>query len=121
MMTSSPISWNPFMSRLPIRNVRIGSISVMAEVADAPASIERGLAGRASLQEGQGMLLVFNAEDRWGVWMKDMRFPIDIIWADVRGSIVAIARDVSPPSFPRAFYPSRPARYVLEVPAGFAA
>src|SRR6266567_8740033 len=108
------------MSSLPTKDVRIGASCVMAELADTPASIEHGLSGRASLQEGHGMLFVFNAEYRWGIWMKGMYFPIDIMWANAQGIIVAIAHDVSPASFPRAFWPSQPARYVLEVPAGFA-
>src|SRR3989442_6793681 len=105
----------------PTKIVHIGSTSVMAEVADTPASIESGLSGRASLREGRGMLFVYNAEYRWGVWMKDTRFPTDIMWADVRGTIVAIARDVSPATLQRAYWPPQPARYVFEVPAGFVA
>jgi hypothetical protein len=59
----------------PTKIVHIGSTSVIAEVADTPALIERGLSGRGSLQDGQGMLFVFSAENRWGFWMKDKGGP----------------------------------------------
>lgn len=66
------------------------------------------------------MLFVFDKEDTWGIWMKDMQFAIDIIWADRTGTIITIARNVTPDTYPQAFYASEPrAIYVLEVPAGF--
>lgn len=67
------------------------------------------------------MLFVFDTEGEWGIWMKDMHFPIDIIWASQDGTVVTVAKDISPDTYPQAFYPSVPARYVLEVPAGFVA
>ena len=38
------------------------------------------------------------------------------------GTVITIAKDVSPDSYPRSFYASEPrAKYVLEVLAGFTA
>lgn len=98
----------------------IGSAVVVADRADTPALRERGLSGRASLAEGQGMWFVFEEDDLWAFWMKDMHFAIDIIWADAEGVVLTIAHDVPPESYPKTFSPSAPARFVLEVPAGFA-
>ncbi|OGC83275.1 hypothetical protein A3D68_00990 [Candidatus Adlerbacteria bacterium RIFCSPHIGHO2_02_FULL_52_17] len=66
-------------------------------------------------------MFVFDTEGEWGIWMKDMNFPIDIIWVGQDGTVVTVAKDVSPDTYPQAFYPSVPARFVLEVPAGFVA
>ena len=51
--------------------------------------------------------------------MKDMNFPIDVIWLDENYRVVDIAQDVRPDSFPKVFDPQGPAKYILEVNAGF--
>ena len=65
------------------------------------------------------MLFVFATEDRWGLWMKDMRFAVDMMWIGASGLAVTILHRVAPYSFPQIFYPTRPARYALETAAGF--
>ena len=92
----------------------------MVEVADTESTREQGLSGRLNLPEGQGMLFVFDTDGSWGIWMKDMRFAIDIVWADASGAIVTVSSNVAPDTYPeKSFYPIAPARYVLELPAGF--
>jgi uncharacterized protein len=93
----------------------------MAEVADTGALREQGLSGRASLPEGRGMLFVFDQDGSWGIWMKDMLFSIDIVWLDKEGRVAWMETNVSPETYPTAFYSESPARYVLELPAGAAA
>lgn len=100
--------------------VRVGSAILPVEVADTPAKRELGLSERESLQEDSGLLFVFQSDEEWGIWMKDMRFPIDIIWASKEGVVVHVEKNVSPETFPEVFSPDVPARYVLEVNAGFA-
>ena len=48
-----------------------------------------------------------------------MFFPIDIIWINEEKKVVHMEKNVPPESFPKIFTPSEPAKYVLEVPAGF--
>src|SRR4051812_48326835 len=55
---------------------------ISIEVADTPEARERGPSGRESLPQGSGVLFVFDAPATYGFWMKDMRFPIDIVWLD---------------------------------------
>jgi uncharacterized protein len=86
-------------------------IRVSVEVARTPAARARGLSGHAPLGEDEGMLFLFDEADRYGFWMKDMLFPIDIIW--IRDGVV----DGALPSYA----PREPADTVLEVRAGFAA
>jgi uncharacterized membrane protein (UPF0127 family) len=101
-------------------SVRIGSTTIAAEVADTPEARTTGLSGHAPLLEGQGMLFIFDWEGEWGIWMKDMLFSIDIVWADAKGMVVSVAHSVAPETYPEIFYPTKPAKYVLELPAGFA-
>jgi len=95
---------------------------VRAEVAATPALRQQGLSGHAPLQENEGMLFVYQEDEdgMQGFWMKDMLFPIDIIWIDTEGRVITIAKNIQPESYPEVFYPARAAQYVLEVQAGFA-
>jgi len=104
-----------------MRTITIGGVSLAVEVADTEILREQGLSGRSDLRSGKGMLFVFDTDGLWNIWMKDMQFPIDIVWTDVDGKVVTVALDIAPETYPKVFSPSSPARYVLELPAGFAA
>jgi uncharacterized membrane protein (UPF0127 family) len=71
-------------------------------------------------EDDPGLLFVFDEPGLHGIWMKDMRFPIDILWLDDAFQVVDVRKNVAPDSYPTVFKPTKPARYVLEVTAGFA-
>ena len=102
-----------------IVTLSIDGTSVRVAIADTPALRERGLSGYAPLEADEGMLFVFEEDGRHSFWMKDMLFAIDMLWLDAEGRVVHLEKGVSPDTFPTAFTPDAPARYVLEVPAGF--
>lgn len=106
---------------LPVRTIAVGNAPVVVEVAETPVARERGLGGRTSLPQGRGMLFVFDSDAAWGIWMKDMRFAIDIVWLATDGTVVHVERAVAPDTYPTSFKPPMPARYVLELPAGYMA
>ncbi len=66
----------------PLRKqqVKIGSAVFTVEVASTMAEQARGLSFRPSLAEDQGMFFMFGSPKIQNFWMKDMNFPIDIIW-----------------------------------------
>ena len=66
-------------------------------------------------------LFVFDSPGLHSIWMKDMNYPLDIIWVDTDDKIIYIEEDVQPESFPNFFTPSDPAKYVIEANAGFVA
>lgn len=99
----------------------IGDAEIVLLLARTPAERTRGLSGRERLAEGQGMLFIYEREDRYGFWMPDMRFSIDIIWLDADMRVVDVKENATPESYPEVFEPKAPALYVLEVPAGYAA
>ncbi len=111
----------PTPQQLVQTHIQIGDTAVAVERADTETLREQGLSGRASLPEGQALLFVFDTDGMWGIWMKDMKFPLDIVWADSSGKITTIYRSVSPYTYPKVFYPAALTRYVVELPAGFAA
>lgn len=111
----------PSPTQLPTTALSVGGTEIVAEIAATPAQQEQGLSGRAGLLPMHGMFFVFNHSDRWGIWMKDMRFSLDILWADENGRVITVEQNVSPSTYPQSFYPQAPALYVVELPAGFIA
>ncbi len=97
-------------------------VCVDVDVMKTSEEMKRGLQGRDGLGENQGMLFVFDRDFLHRFWMKDMKFAIDIIWLDRRGRIVTIASAVPAcKADPCEVYsPVKEARYVFEVPSGFA-
>lgn len=92
-------------------------------VARTPYQHKKGLGDRDSLGEYDGMLFIFELQKRVGIVMRDMCFPIDIVWLD-RGEVVDIApniqveANVSEEKLTR-YYPRKEANLVLELPAGW--
>lgn len=99
--------------------VQIGGKLVTARVVDTDAERAKGLSGSSELQDGEAMLFVFDHADKWKIWMKDMNYSIDIVWLDEQKKIIHIVQDASPDSYPQTFEPRDPARYVIELPAGY--
>ena len=79
-----------------------------------------GLMFRPSLPEDHGMLFVFEQPDFHAIWMKNCKFPIDIVWLDQDRHVVHVAEG-APPCRKEpcpTYQPLRRARYVVEISAG---
>lgn len=100
-----------------IKRVYVRDILVKAEVVQKAEGIEKGLAGRETLEEGRGMLFVMQDDEVQHFWMKGMLFPIDIIWIE-DGRVIGCEKNVQP-SDTRIFSSPADAGHVLEVPEGF--
>ena len=105
---------------LPVTQLTIGTTTLQVEMATTEDQEQQGLSGRSGLPVGGGMLFVFDPPRIPGFWMKDMLFPLDIIFINGEGRVVTVHKNVAPETYPAVFRPSAPAHYVLEVPAGFA-
>ncbi len=103
-----------------LRAIQLAGKTVKVEVVGTPEEKARGLGGRDGLPPNEGMLFVFDSDARYRFWMKDMLFSIDILWLSDDGRVVDMRENVSPETYPAVFTPNAPARYVLELPAGFA-
>ena len=101
--------------------VHVGEATFRVDIADTREKRGLGLSGRPQLADGEGMLFVFPSSGKYPFWMKDMNFPLDIIWIDEHHTIVYIAPFLTPESYPTAYAPEGNAQYVLEVSAGTAA
>lgn len=116
--SQSPVAEAP-ASVLEARTIELKGQVIQVSVADTESSRRQGLSGRAGLEPDEGMLFVFPEDGIHGFWMKDMRFSIDILWLSASGSIVYMAQNISPDTYPQNFSPDTPARYVLELSAGY--
>lgn len=110
--------------RLPSAEVELVGQKITVWVAKTPARLYKGLGGKNSLQENQGMLLVFGKTGKHGIVMRDMEFPIDIVWLS-NGKVVDIASSVQiEPNVLEEkltrYYPRKESNAVLELPAGWA-
>ncbi|MBI5220827.1 MAG: DUF192 domain-containing protein [Candidatus Liptonbacteria bacterium] len=126
---------NPPLARTTL-TIRDTTLSV--EIANTTTTRMRGLSGRAGLAEDQGMLFIFGIPGPYGFWMRDMRFPIDIVWIR-NGKIVGFSENLLAPiptlqpgqteasGSPsgsssllklQAYFPPGMVDQVLEVPAG---
>lgn len=108
------------LSDTNLRTVQLRGKTISAMVADTPGLRAKGLGGRWGLAQDEGMLFIFDSDAKHQFWMKDMRFAIDILWLSDKGEVVDIRESISPSTYPAVFAPNSPARYVLELPAGFA-
>jgi len=90
------------------------------ERVSSPEELQEGLSGRASMAEDQGMLFIFSTATKQCFWMKDMHFPLDMIWLDQDKKVVTVHKNVQPESYPISFCPDKPAQYVIEINAGVA-
>ena len=103
------------------RNIKINGADIQVEIADTPEKQEKGLSGRDSLPEGQGMLFVFPKSDHYSFWMKDMKFGLDFVWIE-GDKVVEITPRVRPEDYqpPKAMISGEKVDKVLEISAGMA-
>lgn len=100
--------------------MHIGDYPVFVDIADTPELRAQGLSGREGLGTLNGMLFVFDEPEYHGIWMKDMRFPIDVIWISEDLEVVGITRNLSPNSYPQVFEPPEKIRYLVETDTRYA-
>jgi len=107
--------------------VTIGTAVISVDISDTECKRVLGLSGRESLADGAGMIFVFDVAGHYPFWMQDMNFPLDMVWVGDDLRVSGIEKDVAPSTFD-AIDPSKSeifggqylARYVLELPAGYA-
>jgi uncharacterized protein len=101
--------------------VTIGSHAFDVEIVRDAKAQQIGLTKYTSIKETQGMLFIFEQPGEYGFWMKNMKFPIDIIFVQ-NETIVSIFQDVQPvkndTANPTIYQPQKPADRVLEVQSG---
>ena len=110
-----------FNSKSKMPEVCFGKNCFDVEIADSKEERVRGLMFREKLEEGKGMLFIFEQEDIHSFWMKNTRISLDIIWISKDKEIVFISKNAQPCKGGDAcptINPEKSALYVLEINAG---
>lgn len=99
----------------------INNYTFKLEVAKTQQEKEIGLSAKKMFGQNSGMLFLFERPAYYSFWMKNMKFPIDIIFIR-NGRIVTIHKNVKPPTSnsenPPIYNSTEPADSVLEINAG---
>lgn len=97
--------------------VFVGERPYILEIASTKEQRALGLSGRDRLCETCAMLFPFGVPGKYAFWMKNMRFPLDIVWLSSEGVVVHIEHRISQDS-QEIYYPKVMASQVLEFNAG---
>lgn len=102
--------------------LQVGTSVFNISVMDTKEKTIKGLSGTAVLPKGYGVLFtLFDPHSRPHFWMKDVTFPIDIIWIN-KNRVVQITENVPPPKYNQKklplYYSLEPVDTVLEINAG---
>ena len=102
------------------QTIRIKDREYQVYIADTDELRAQGLSGKSGLPENHGMIFVFPRTDAYPFWMREMRFPLDILWVR-EGRIMEIWENAPIPAGAEipSHTPQEAADTVLEFPAGF--
>ncbi|MDQ3123929.1 MAG: DUF192 domain-containing protein [bacterium] len=119
---NSPPVQVPQAAVLQTTKLSVNGKEFTAEVTATEAQKQQGLSGREFLAADKAMLFPYDSPDIYCFWMKDMKFPIDIVWLNSDKTINTIHANVQPETYPnQTFCPETPAWYVVEFSSGTAA
>lgn len=90
------------------------------EVATSPDQLRQGLMYREHMPSQAGMLFDFGRMREISMWMRNTLIPLDMVFIDNAGQVVAVAEHTIPQSL-TVVSPGQPAQLVLELNAGTAA
>jgi uncharacterized protein len=107
-------------------NITVNGIELVADVAATQDQRTKGLSVKDALAENEAMLFVFDTAYKHPFWMKNMKFPIDIIWLNSDKTVIHIEHNLKPCGFDLFCMTYEPhnnnskSLYVVETVAGFA-
>ncbi len=116
---------NQQYNNFPRGTIKLDNVTLDVQIADTPERAQRGLQFQQQLPYNQGMLFVFKEPQVVSMWMKDMQFPLDMIWFDAKGNVLHIEKNIPPCNSTDAMGcliyngSGKNSQYVLEVTAGF--
>lgn len=122
--TGSGVPSLPFIPEQAVTGtVVVNNAQIKVEIADTQKKRSKGLSGKTSLGQDEGMLFIFPQTGKYPFWMKGLTFPLDFIW--IRGDkVVDVLENVPPPQSGQSesslpiYQSNQDVDKVLEVSAG---
>jgi len=118
----SSLCFLPLSAQTVYRQLKIRDKVFTVEISDTLAKRSLGLGKRQNLPEDHGMFFIFERKGIYPFWMKDMKFPIDIVWIN-NDRVIGVTERIPQPKgkFPLAYYaPPSLIDRVLELNSGTA-
>jgi uncharacterized protein len=116
------VVWADSAISFATKKITLGNKDLLVDVADSDDKRQQGLMYRKILEDGRGMLFVFDGEQRRTFWMKNTYVPLSIGFFDSKKVLVEYF-DMEPASeldrAPKVYPSKKPAQYALEVPKGW--
>lgn len=110
-----------FISAFKPKTVEVAKQQFKVEIADSDKERMKGLSNRNSLNDNNGMLFIFESKGKYSFWMKEVEFPLDIIFIS-DDTIVDIVKNAPPQKEVKGslpiYTPQKEANYVLEIKGG---
>ncbi|HUY04819.1 MAG TPA: DUF192 domain-containing protein [Rhodocyclaceae bacterium] len=94
-----------------------GIYHIRAELANTDQSRAQGLMYRKRMPANDGMLFVFDQDERYCMWMRNTLMPLSVAFLDGRGRIINIEEML--PQTENTHCAARPARFALEMNAAW--
>jgi hypothetical protein len=103
--------------RLPTATIQVGAVPLAVEVAREKEQQAKGMMFRRTLGPDEAMLFVFDREANLVFWMKNTFVDLDLAYLRGDGTVLQIERLKA--FDPEGVFSREPARFALEVPAGW--
>ena len=103
------------------KKILINKKELTAIISDSFIKHMIGLMFRESLDKKSCMLFIFNRNAHHGVWMHNMRFPIDVIWLNEEMRLEDFVENIQPCKTLncKTYTPKKMVKYIIELNSGF--
>lgn len=103
---------------------KINGIPVTLKVASTPESQAQGFSNGTQPSGNNGILFVYPVEADLAFWMKDVGFPLDIIFFDKNKNSIGLPCNMQPEYNKKdhqlkRYTSTKPAMYAVELPSGW--
>lgn len=99
--------------------ISINKTVYRADLVEDPNKVNEGFGRQKSLGVDEALLYRYDTDSDWGIQMKNMNFPVDIVWVGSDKRVVDLKQGVKPDAVPYETHkPVVPARYIIGLASG---
>lgn len=99
-------------------HLKVKDLKVNSEVAHNQTEWDNALAGKSDLNKSSTLVLQYDNESSQCVTVKNLHFPIDLIWVNSSKKVITIQQNILVKNYNQLFCPTSLQKYVVALPAG---